>query len=302
MDPRRLLTFRAVAHERSFSRAAEQLSLSQPSVSHQIALLETEAGTRLLKRGRGGLRLTPAGAVLLEHADHLAWRLQLADTQIADLAGNRREQIRIGSFPTAMAGFVPAAIRQLRATHPDSRVLLSEVTADTLQQRLLSGEFDVALAYQDAAIERREIPDTRRIDLFQDTFLLGLPLDHRLANTDRALRLQELADDDWVMPSTQGFLSECCREAGFEPNIVAISQETVATRGLISRGLAVGWVPGLLADDYPGVAIKPIDGPTSTRDIYALLPPGDTHPLAADIITALKKTAAGFDLPAHPGR
>src|ERR1700710_2265573 len=110
MDPRRLMTFRAVAHERSFSRAAEKLSLSQPSVSHQVALLETEAGVRLLDRGRGGLRLTHAGEVLLEHADQVAWRLELADTQIADLAVKHRDQVRLGSFPTALAGFVPAAI------------------------------------------------------------------------------------------------------------------------------------------------------------------------------------------------
>src|SRR6266576_1035773 len=100
MDPRRLMTFRIVAHERSFSRAAEQLSLSQPSVSHQVGLLETEIGLRLLDRGRGGLRLTQAGTVLLEHADHVAWRLQMADTQITDLARERRDEVRLGSFPT----------------------------------------------------------------------------------------------------------------------------------------------------------------------------------------------------------
>ncbi|HEY1712909.1 MAG TPA: LysR family transcriptional regulator, partial [Solirubrobacteraceae bacterium] len=79
------MTFRAVAHERSFSRAAEKLLLSQPSVSHQVALLETEIGVRLLDRGPGGLRLTRAGKVLLEHADQVAWRLELADRQIAGL-------------------------------------------------------------------------------------------------------------------------------------------------------------------------------------------------------------------------
>src|SRR4051795_846181 len=110
MDPRRLLTFRAVAHARSFSRAAEALSLTQPSVSHQVALLETEIGVRLLERGRGGLRLTDAGATLLEHADDVAWRLELADRQITNLAGQRRDQLRLGSFPTALAGFVPSAI------------------------------------------------------------------------------------------------------------------------------------------------------------------------------------------------
>src|SRR3989442_10426392 len=133
MDPRRLLTFRTVARERSFSRAAETLSLSQPSVSHQVALLETEIGVRLLERGRGGLRLTHAGEVLLEHADHVAWRLELADTQITGLTGELRDNIRLGSFPTALAGFVPSAIARLRLANPDLRVLLSEVTSSTLE-------------------------------------------------------------------------------------------------------------------------------------------------------------------------
>src|SRR4051812_43197578 len=105
MDPRRVLTFPAVAPARSFSRAAEALSLTQPSVSHQIALLETEIGVRLLERGRGGLRLTEAGAVLLDHADHVAWRLELAERQLASLAGERRGHVRLGAFPTALAGF-----------------------------------------------------------------------------------------------------------------------------------------------------------------------------------------------------
>src|SRR3954453_14813776 len=137
MDPRRLLTFRAVAHARSFSRAAEALSLTQPSVSHQIGLLETELGVRLLERGRGGLRLTDAGAVLLEHADDVAWRLELAETQLASLAAQRRENVRLGAFPTALAGFVPSAVARLRLAHDDLRVRLGEVTPSNLEARLL---------------------------------------------------------------------------------------------------------------------------------------------------------------------
>src|SRR5215204_2793258 len=135
MDPRRLMTFRAVAHAQSFSRAAEQMSLTQPSVSHQIALLETEIGVRLLERGRGGLSLTDAGAVLLEHADHVAWRLELADGQLGSLAGQRREHVRLGAFPTALAGYIPSAIARLRLAQPDLRVRLGEVTPSTLEAR-----------------------------------------------------------------------------------------------------------------------------------------------------------------------
>src|SRR5215210_8841207 len=170
MDPRRLMTFRAVAHARSFSRAAEQMSFTQPSVSHQIALLETEIGVRLLERGRGGLRLTEAGAVLLQHADHVAWRLELADTQLASLAGQRREYVRVGAFPTALAGFVPSAVARLRLGHPDLRVRLGEVPPSTLEARFLSGDFDVAVSYQDATAERRELAGAERIDLLQEAF------------------------------------------------------------------------------------------------------------------------------------
>src|SRR3954470_6218613 len=113
MDPRRVLTFRAVAHERSFSAAARTLALTQPAVSQQVAALETELGARLLDREPGGLRLTPAGEVLLVHADALADRLGLAERQLAELAGEERARLRIGAFPSALAALVPRAVARL---------------------------------------------------------------------------------------------------------------------------------------------------------------------------------------------
>jgi DNA-binding transcriptional LysR family regulator len=301
MDPRRLMTFRAVAHARSFSRAAEQMSLTQPSVSHQIALLETEIGVRLLDRGRGGLRLTEAGAVLLEHADQVAWRLELAETQLASLAGQRREHIRLGAFPTALASFVPSAVARLRLAHDDLRVRLGEVTPSNLEARLLGGDFDVAISYQDATTERRELRGAERIDLMPDTFLIGLPPEHRLAGPTAPISLKELAEDDWILASTEGFLVQACREVGFEPRVVAITSEPLATRGLILRGIGVGWVPSLLVGDYAGVAIRPVREPVRRRDIYALLPPGDRHPRARQVIDALVETATDFGNPTWCG-
>src|SRR3954469_1508535 len=294
MDPRRLMTFRAVAHARSFSRAAEGLSLTQPSVSHQIALLETEIGVRLLERGRGGLRLTDAGAVLLEHADDIAWRLELAGAQLASLAGQRSENVRLGAFPTALAGFVPSAVARLRLAHHDLRVRLGGVTPSTLEARFLSGEFDVAISYQDATTQRRELPGAERIDLMQDTFLIGLPPAHRLARAAAPISLTELAKDDWIFASKDGFLVQACRDAGFDPRIVATTTEPLATRGLILRGIGIGWVPSLLIDDYSGVAIHPLEERIRRRDIYALLPPGDRHPRARQVIDAFVETATDF--------
>jgi len=294
MDPRRLLTFRIVAHERSFSRAAEKLSLSQPSVSHQVAALETEIGLRLLDRGRGGLTLTPAGEVLLEHADHISWRLEIAEAQIGELARGHREQIRLGAFPTALSSFVPAAIGRLRAAH-DVQVLVSEVTPGVLKAPLLSGEFDIAIAYQDTTEERREFEGCEQVDLLQETFLIGMPANHRLANETGPVPLLEFANDDWIMPSPDGFLAQACRDAGFEPRIVSITTDPIATRGLISREIGVGWVPSLLVEDLPKAVMRPVDGPMRRRDIFALLPPGSRHSHTDDVLKALTDTAAAFN-------
>src|SRR4051794_29613863 len=294
MDPRRLMAFRAVAHARSFSRAAEQMSLTQPSVSHQIGLLETEIGVRLLERGRGGLRLTDAGAVLLEHADQVAWRLDLADTQLESFAGRRREHVRVGAFPTALAAFVPSAVARLRLAHHDLQVRLGEVTPSTLDRRFLSGEFDVAISYQDATTQRRELPDAEGFNLTQDTFLIGLAPAPRLARAAAPISLTEPAEDDWIVASKDGVLVQACRDAGFEPRIVATTSEPLATRGLILRGIGVGWVPSLLIGDYGGIAIRPVKEHMRRRDIYALLPPGDRHPRARQVIDAFVETATGF--------
>src|SRR3954470_2914090 len=99
MDPRRVLTFRAVARERSFSAAARSLALTQPAVSQQVSALEKEVGTRLLDREPGGLRLTRAGDLLLEHAEGFADRLAPAERELAELGQQERTRLRIGGFP-----------------------------------------------------------------------------------------------------------------------------------------------------------------------------------------------------------
>src|SRR5689334_12375898 len=154
MDPRRLLTFRAVDHERSFSGAARTLALSQPSVSNQVAALEREIGVRLLVREPGGLRLEPEGAILLEHADAIAERLELARTQLAEAARDYRARLRIGAFPTALASLIPAAVAAVRLEHPGLEVMVDEGATTGLAARLRSGDLHVAVAFQDSALAR----------------------------------------------------------------------------------------------------------------------------------------------------
>jgi DNA-binding transcriptional LysR family regulator len=285
MDPRRVLTFRAVAHERSFSAAARALALTQPAVSQQVAALEKQVGARLLDREPGGLRLTRAGEVLLGHADALAARLALAEAQLAELRGP--ERLRIGAFSSALAALVPRAISQM-----DVEVMVVEGDSQLLAERVRAGELHLSVAFQDASLERREHDGLERHDILREPFLAGLAPDHPLAHRDR-LALHELADDPWSAASTDGLIARACRAAGFEPRIVSITRDPIAIREFVARGTAVTLVPRLLAPGLDGIAFAAIDdGPE--RDVYALLPPGGRHPLVEPTLQALAEVASGL--------
>ncbi|HET6866136.1 MAG TPA: LysR substrate-binding domain-containing protein [Solirubrobacteraceae bacterium] len=293
MDPRRVLTFRAVAHERSFSRAARQLALSQPSVSNQVAALEREVGVQLLERRPGGLRLTPEGEILLEHADAIADRFGLAETQLSGAAERQRTRLRIGALPSSLAYFVPAAIARVRHQHPDTQVTFDEGTSEELANRLASGELDLAIAYQDTTWPRSEPPGVKRHHLLHEEFMVAMAPDHRLAGQE-AVHLSELRDDDWTAALTDGVIVRACRAAGFEPRLVSITHDQLAIRGLVIRGLAVTLVAELLADPFKDLALRRIAGMTVARDVYALLPPGRRHPLVAPTLEALDQVAVGM--------
>jgi molybdate transport repressor ModE-like protein len=291
MDPRRVFTFRAVARQRSFSAAARELALSQPSVSNQVAALEREVGARLLERAPGGLRLTREGEILLEHADAIAERFQLARHQLSAAAQGERARLRIGAFPTALGALVPAAIARVRLQHPDTRVTVDEGAAGELPARVRSGELHLAVGFQDSAEPPHEPPGLERRDLFREQFSVALAPEHPLAERAR-VRLADLAGDDWTAASTDGLIVRACRAAGFEPSLVSITRDQLAIRGLISRGLAVTLVPQLLAEPFGDLAVRPIAGPAPSRDVYVLLPPGGRHPLLAAALDALDTTAA----------
>ena len=205
MDPKRVLTFRAVAHHRSFSRAARELSLSQPSVSNQVAALEREVGAPLLERRPGGLKLTPEGEILLGHADAVAERFTLAQAQLAGAVDRQHTRLRIGALPSSLAGLVPAAVAQLRDGHPGTRFTIDEGTSEQLAARIAAGELDLAIAYQDTTWPRREPPGVQRHHLLHERFLVAMAPDHRLA-AQPEVALGDLRDDDWTAGLTDGVI------------------------------------------------------------------------------------------------
>ena len=113
IEMRHLVALDAVAREGSFRRAATRLGYVQSAISHQIAALEGLIGKRLIDRSRGTrpLALTPAGEILLAHADALIARVRAAQADLAALDGEGVAALRVGATPDLLARLVPSLLR-----------------------------------------------------------------------------------------------------------------------------------------------------------------------------------------------
>jgi DNA-binding transcriptional LysR family regulator len=314
LEPRRLLTFREVAHRGSFSRAAEALALTQPAVSQQVAALEREVGTELLRRGPGGPALTETGALLLAHADALAERLQAADAEVAELAGRREAKLTVGAYASALATIVPDAIARWRAAETgqdggaEVTVEAVEIASSDAAAGIREGRLHVGVCFEDASAPPREDPGALRHEIADEPMDAAVGPAHRFARR-RRIKLSALAEDTWTAPSREHLVRRACVAAGFEPRIDYVTRDPLAAGGLIRAGLAVSLTPRLLAGRLEGVHMIGLTGENApSRRLYALTPEVGGRPRALRFVAALRAAAKEqmrLDAPAaarRPGR
>jgi len=266
LDVRRLKVLREVAARGSFSAAADALAFTQPAVSRQIATLEAEAGTRLVDRTARGVRLTPAGEVLLEHAEAILGRLAAAESQLEALAELDAGRLRLGSFATAGATLTALAIAAFAEAHPGVELRLVEGRSNETLPMLAAGEIDLAVV-TDASGDAP--PDVELEHLMDDPFYAALPLDHPLAN-ESDLRMEDLRDETWIEGRhCADALMRTAHAAGFEPRIAFDCAEWLGKQGLVAAGVGVTLIPTLaLGTVREGLVLRSLgpDGPT--RGVY----------------------------------
>jgi len=287
LEARRILTFREVARERSFSRAAVALSLTQPAVSQQIRALETQLGQRLIERGRTSFALTPAGALLLGHADALFERLQLAETQLGEAIAEKQRLFRVGAFASALGILVPRALAELKRDAGPLEIRAVQGATDELVAAVRDGSLHVALCFQDASEPRLEHDGTRRVDLWDEPMLAALGPAHVLVGR-RRIRLTELATDPWLVAVRGGLIESACLAAGFEPQIAYLTDDPTAINGIVASNLCVTLTSQMLASQFRGLSTPALLGEPVRRAVYAVTPPDVSHPLVTPFLDSVR--------------
>jgi DNA-binding transcriptional LysR family regulator len=295
VELRHLRALRAVTEEGSFIGAADILGYSQAAISQQIAALEAAVGLQLFDRPGGPrpVTLTPAGRVLLRHAQAIADRLEQAESDLADLASGTAGRLRIGTYQSVSVQLLPELVREIRAVAPDLAITLVEHDLnDDLTEELVAGEIDVTFLQGPYEDSRLDI-----VDLGFDPYVVVLAADSGLARrfTGRAFPTKELSGLSMVgqNPPSRGRdpIDDQLRAHGVKTRYVFRSNDNGAMQGMVRAGMGPAVMPLLAVDTSdPGIVIKRLDPPLDPRTILIATPKGATPMPAGQRFVRIAKT------------
>ncbi|MFG3497592.1 LysR family transcriptional regulator [Streptomyces sp. NPDC047928] len=246
MQFQQLQYFVAVAETRHFTRAAERVHVSQPSLSQQIRALEKELGAELLRRARGNITLTDAGEALLPLARRILADADTARHEVQELAQLRRGRVRLGATPSVCTGLLPGVLRAFHDLHPGIELLIEEGGSHDLVRELARGALDLALVVLPLPTPS---PALTTVELLREDLVVvssaGEP------PPPRPVRIADLEGRPMVMfrhgYDLRDLTVAACRAAGFEPSFTVEGGEMDAVLGFVRAGLGLAVVPGMVA-------------------------------------------------------
>ena len=259
MELRQLRAFVQVTNAGTFTRAAEELHLAQSAVSSAVGRLEAELGFELLRRTRGGVELTEAGAVVFERAREIVAAADAIRSDLAALAGLLEGTVALGTMLPPGPVDLPELLAAFHGSHPGIRVHVREGSAPEILALLRRDELDVAFCGR----EPDELGDGLAGErMLAEELLLIAPPQHSLAGLARA-SLADLAGEPFIGYRRGSALRDtvdgALRAADAGPQVVFESDELVSVRELVARSLGVSIVPrSTVAGDGPRVAAVPI--------------------------------------------
>jgi len=251
-EPRQLAALVAVARTRSFRLAGARLGYVQSAVSRQISTLEDAARTRLVERAPGAneIALTPAGELLVGHAEALLARQAAARADLERLAAGETGAVRVGVPQGVGPRLLRRVLSSYRERRPGTRVVASEFATDApLFELIEQGALDLALA----ALPLPPGPFEHRT-LLRVRWVLAAPSQWSLARRGDTIQLSDLADRPLVGrhgPRAAPPLEARLEAAGHEPNVVFRTDLDDTVRALVAAGVGAGLLPtfGVAPDD-----------------------------------------------------
>ncbi|WP_312113746.1 LysR family transcriptional regulator [Brevibacillus reuszeri] len=269
MELRQLEYFMVLSRELHFTKAADRLGITQPTLSHQIKALEDEIGMPLFDRLGKKIAITEAGFILAEQCKTIFSALDYAKDQINELQQVRGGSISIAALPGELTDLVSTLLFDFHKNYPDVKVRI--ISSDEITELILLNEIDfgvtIATADNTAGDER-----IRSIPLYEDEFFLVVSHDHPLA-TREDVRFSELTSLPLILfPEShqcRKLLNQTCVsiQSDLHPKIETSSIDTLFE--FVKSGLGLTVVSKTLLDlhMYNDLISIPIVQPRMNREV-----------------------------------
>lgn len=263
MELRHLRYFVAIADAGTMARAAQQVFVTQSTLSHQLAQLEEELGCALFERIGRELRLSEAGRELLGHARGVLAQIEEGRQAVGRLREGVGGQLRVGVVHSFVTGLMPQVSAAFVRLHEGVRLQVVELTALDIETQVAEGALDLGVAFHPPA--NGGVLGER---LFDDTLVLAVPTGHALAQR-RSVRFAQLDGVPLAMMgsrfATRRLLDGYFQRAGVRPRIVVEIDSVDALLQLVQLGAAAAFLPGRMVRRAPRVRLLEVTEPRPAR-------------------------------------
>ncbi|QDP08266.1 LysR family transcriptional regulator [Prescottella equi] len=293
MNVDELRWFVALAESGHMRDAADDLHISQPTLSRALARIERQVGVPLFDRVNHRLQLNDYGRIMLEHTRRSLTELHSASERIAALRNPESGTVRLGFLHSLASWFVPEIIRVFRESAPQVNFALDQAPSGDIEAMLARGEIDVAVIGPRPAADEFDW-----YELYVERLCLAVPESHPLAG-HATIRVADALDDAFVMLrkpfGLRRLTDELFAAAGVVPRIVFETIEIPTIEGLVAAGFGVAVVPSPRpTKETEGVRYVPLDDVGAFRPIGLAWPVGrEPSPVVARFIAFLVSRGQG---------
>jgi DNA-binding transcriptional LysR family regulator len=293
MELRHLRYFTAVAEALHFGQAAAALHIAQPSLSHQIKLLEAELKTALLHRTKRHVELTDAGRLFLEEARDILARADRA-AMIARRAGRATEgRLRLGLGYCMDQSRISEAVSTFTARHPAIRIELQTMAVPLQLDAIRGHTLDVG--FLRPPVTNSGLASEK---LMTEPLVAALSTNHRLAGK-RSLPLSVLSEDSFILPPREivpvyhDIVLKACREAGFVPDSPHEADHLPMLLAMVGGGSGVALVPAFARRLKPSrVVFVPLNPRSASLDLLVAWRKDDASRVLVEFLKVVRERLA----------
>jgi DNA-binding transcriptional LysR family regulator len=264
MNLLQLQYFQTVARLEHMTKAAQELNVSQPSLSNTMARLEESLGVPLFARQGRQIRLTSFGSTFLQRVNKIFFEIEKGKREMEEMAGGDSGII---SFAVTLPSVLPYLLKEFLEMYPQAKLIQNQAFSEKeIISQLENQTIDICISTFPIVH-----PNIEWLPLMDDEIMLSVPKGHRLANR-KSIHLSEVAYERFISLSLEDYVWQLtdllCKIAGFEPNIVYQIAEAGVVQSLVELNLGVTLTPRSLSKFSKLRSVQlPIDEPVCKRTI-----------------------------------